>query len=133
MSRTTATGSAIDELPGLSSMDNRKERRGNNMNDTFTFSPIIIGIALVIASIVFVCVSSIATSWKAGRVFMDERLPIKRLGLSTRDLQLAIAQGIIVGTIAMSSSQNLAKGIAFSVATFIMFILLLSKIRRRQG
>jgi hypothetical protein len=113
-------------------MDNRKERRGNNMNDTFAFSPIIIGIAFVIASIVLVLVSSIATNWKAGRVFMEGRL-INRLGLSTRDLQLAIAQGIIAGTIAMSSSLNLAKGITSGVAIFIVFILLLSRIRRRQG
>jgi hypothetical protein len=103
------------------------------MIDTFAFSLIIIGIAFVVASIVLVRVSSTATSWKIGRVFMDKPLPINRLGLSTRDLQLAIAQGIIVGTIAMSSSLNLAKGITVSVAIFIMFILLLSKIRRRQG
>jgi hypothetical protein len=103
------------------------------MDATFAFSPIIIAIAIVIASIVFVRVGSTATNWKAGRVFMDKRLPINRLGLSTRDLQLAIAQGIIVGTIAMSSSLNLAKGITSGVAIFIVFILLLSRIRRRQG
>lgn len=102
------------------------------MDDTFAFSPIIIGIAFVITSIVLVLVSSIATNWKAGRVFMEGRL-INRLGLSTRDLQLAIAQGIIAGTIAMSSSLNLAKGITSGVAIFIVFILLLSRIRRRQG
>jgi hypothetical protein len=71
-------------------MDNRQERRGNNMNATFAFSPIIIAIAIVIASIVFVRISSTATNWKAGRVFMDEPLPIKRLGLSTHDLVLAM-------------------------------------------